>query len=411
MRAREVPVKRQTVVAGAALLAACTAIGACSAENPDASVAPASPSPSTSTNPGINPRPEVPAMTDEPDWLACAEVGASAVLADETGEALARAAAVYTPTAEETKLIAAYWLLLVMATETDGVDPALLAPELWQRAFSVAERYLPTFDGCGAARGEVGSARLGLIDSERDFSCAAECIPSAGALKNSLKSILKDALGASQNPLAQVLSKALPLARKVSDWRISRIKSNQDVDADVAALLTEPEATGLVSEVVKVLKPAAEVASLGALLTGSAPLTAVAGALGIVVGAGTIWRELRQASTLIDQCEAWKEENCVDCYCSRSTITYGTSTPSYDCAEWTGMGPRAFCFAIIGSSNECCTCDELSRDKYVACSNSLSFDTDATELDYEACCVEAQAFTHAKSQPALFCPCGPPEEP
>jgi hypothetical protein len=404
-------VKRRVVFASAAVLVA--ALGACSSQSPDTSMSPTSPSPSrlpspstSATSPDTSP---APTSSSEPGWLACADTAARSLLAEETGAGLTRAAAVYTPAAEETKLIAAYWLLLVAAAETDAIDPALLAPELWERAFAVAQNYLPVLDGCDGASGALGSARLGLIDSARDFSCAGECIPSAGALKDSLKNVFDDVLGASEGPFAQILSKALPLVQKVSDWRIARLQSNEDVDAGVAALLTESEAQGLLSEVAKALTPAATVAAVGAALTGSATLTAVAGALGIIVGAAPIWRELRRSWEMVDACEAWKEENCVDCYCSKSTITYGTSTPSYDCAEWTGMGSRAFCFAIIGSSNECCTCDDLSRDEYVSCSNSLSFDPDATPLDYEACCSDAQATLHAKSQPALFCPCGPPE--
>lgn len=398
--------KRRVVFTSTALLVA--AIGACSSQSPDTSLEPSSPSPSpAATSPDTSPGP---ASSDEPEWLACADTAARGLLADETGEALTRAAALYTPTAEETKLIAAYWLLLAAAAETGSIDPALIEPELSERVLAVTQNYLPAFDGCSGAAGALGSARLGQIASERDFGCDAECIPSAGALRNSLQNIFDDVLGASQNPFAQILSQGLPLLKKVSDWRIERLDRKEEIDPEVAALLTEPEAKDLLSVVAKALTPAAKATALAALLTSSAPLATVAGALGIVVGAAPIAREIRKAWDLVKQCEEWKQETCVECHCSKSTMTYGTSDPSYACAEWTGMGERAFCFAIIGSSNQCCVCDELSRDKYVSCSNSLSFDPDADQLAYEGCCFDAGAILHARSQPALFCSCGPPED-
>jgi hypothetical protein len=155
---------RRGLLSAALLLALGLVVGACSSSSDDEAGAAPSGAGSSSNEGAADESPLQSAR------LACAGERALMVLADERGDALVAAAAEYTLSESERKTLAGWWLLVLSATETGVIDPALLAPALEASVIPIVERYTSLFEGCDATASALGAARQALIENEQSFT-------------------------------------------------------------------------------------------------------------------------------------------------------------------------------------------------------------------------------------------------
>lgn len=340
----------------------------------------------------------------------CPTPQASAVLTDETGQALADAYALHVPTPVEQKVLATWWVFVLAANETGAVDPALTTPDLHAEVVAITQRYVGLWEPCpGSAAASAPSAKPLLISGPESFTCDGNCIPSAFVLKESLSAVLEAIGGQTITPVKNLVSGLKELSEGIQGAK----SLGKDLVGVIDALMNEQDSLTVLKTVSGLVVNAGAIAGAAVLLGATSPIlsgiAAVGAAVGSLVVAAQIGDELANAWNLRKQCLAYQEEQCSACHCAVEVIDYYSSGQATDeCVEWVGVGPSAFCFTISGSPFECCTCDNDAVLAFNDCASLLSFDPNATPTDYEQCCGEAAGTLNPKTEQAPSCPCEPP---
>ena len=223
---------------------------------------------------------------------------------DTTGRVLATAYRDHAPTAQERRLSAVFWLLLVHAERTGELHPLLLNPAFRRRLMELSATY-----SLMHARGNHADAVRRERHADRaPSSCSEDCRPTVRDVLPAVADIartLAPTLASVEDRAARLVD---DLARwsgnECRAWRVERISS----------LISNRDARSVLETVGAAVAPARAIrraaVELGSEVAAPREIAALAGTLGILVTGSALRSELDHLADAAQECHGWQHAHC-----------------------------------------------------------------------------------------------------